>query len=173
MDANHNFDIRGLSLADNKQFTVLATEHDERDAQLSPNGKWIAYQSNETGRFEISVRPFRPPGTEVKIDERWPITTDGGAQVRWRPDDGTELFYVGLDGRLMAVPIRETEDGRAINAGAPVALNAPPIPLLFGGGTALPSYAVTKDGHRFLMTTLPQPPSTTPVTVLLNWAAAR
>jgi eukaryotic-like serine/threonine-protein kinase len=173
MDANNNFDIRGLSLADNTQFTVLATEHDERDAQLSPNGKWIAYQSNETGRFEISVRPFRPPGTDGTNDERWPITTDGGAQVRWRPDNGSELFYVGLDGRFMAVPIRETENGRAIKAGAPVPLNAPPSPLLFGGGTALPSYAVTKDGQRFLMTTLPLPPSTTPITVLLNWAAAR
>ena len=78
MDANHNFDIRGLSLADNKQFTVLATEHDERDAQLSSDGKWIAYQSNESGRFEIYVRPFRPPGAEVKADERWKVSADGG-----------------------------------------------------------------------------------------------
>ena len=172
MDENHNFDIRGLSLADNKPFTVLATEHDERDGQLSSDGKWIAYQSNESGRFEIYVRPFRPPGTEVEADERWKISADGGTQVRWK-HDRTEIFYVGLDGRLMAVPIRDTADAKAIVAETPVAVNAPTIPLLFGGGTQTGSYAVSKDGRRFLMTTLPQPASTTPVTVLLNWPAPR
>ena len=173
MDASYNFDIRGLSLGDNKQFTVVASEHDERDAQLSPDLKWVAYQSNETGRFEIWVRPFRPPGTEARSDERRRITTDGGIHVRWRRDNSSELFYVGLDGRLMAVPIREIENGRAIKPGTPVALNAPLIPALFGGGAALPSYAVTKDGQRFLMTTVPLPPSDTPITLLLNWAAPR
>ena len=64
MDVNHNFDIRGLSLADKREFTVLATEHDERDAQLSSDGKWIAYQSNESGRFEVYVvRSARPAPT--------------------------------------------------------------------------------------------------------------
>jgi serine/threonine-protein kinase len=173
MDANFNFDIRGLSLADKKPFNVLATEHGERDAQLSPNQKWIAYQSNETGRFEISVRPFPPPGSEAKNDERWPITTNGGTQARWRRDDGSELFYVGLDGRLMAVEIRETENGRAIKPGVPVPLNAPPIPLLGGGGGASWFYAVTRDGQRFLMTTTEVRPSTTPITVLSNWRPAR
>jgi Tol biopolymer transport system component len=172
MDANHNFDIRALSLADNKPFTVLATEHDERDAQLSSDGKWIAYQSNESGRFEIYVRPFRPPGAEGKADERWKVSADGGTQVRWK-HDRTELFYVGLDGRLMAVPIRETRDAKAIVAGTPVAVNVPTIPLLFGGGTQTGSYAVSKDGRRFLMTTIPRGLSTTPVTVHLNWPAAR
>jgi len=172
MNANHNFDIRGLSLADSKEFPVLATENDERDAQLSSDGNWIAYQSNESGRFEIYVRPFRPPGAEVKADEQWKISAAGGIQVRWKYD-GTELFYVGLDGRLMAVPIHQTADKKAIVAETPVAVNAPTIPLLFGGGTRTGNYAVSKDGRRFLMTTLPDPMDTTPVTVLLNWPPAR
>jgi hypothetical protein len=61
----------------------------------------------------------------------------GGVQPRWS-HDRAEIFYVGLDGRLMAVPISETPDGAAIDRGTPVALNAPPVPLLFDGGTALP-----------------------------------
>ena len=73
----------------------------------------------------------------------------------------------------MAVPIRQTADAKAIVAETPVAVNAPTIPLLFGGGTRTGSYAVDKDGRRFLMTTVPQPASTTPVTVLLNWPASR
>ena len=74
---NHNFDIRGLSLADNKQFTVLATEHDERDAQLSSDGKWIAYQSNESGRFNLRapVPPTRHRGGGRRavedLNRRW------------------------------------------------------------------------------------------------------
>jgi hypothetical protein len=67
----------------------------------------------------------------------------------------------------------QREEGRAIKPGTPVPLNAPTIPPAFGGGTRLPSYAVTQDGRRFLMTTLPQPANTTPVTVLLYWTPAR
>jgi serine/threonine-protein kinase len=173
MDANHNFDIRALSLADNRQFTVLATEHDQRNAKLSPDKKWVAYQSNESGRFEIWVRPFRPQGTDGESDEKWRVTADGGIQVRWRRDGGRELFYVGLDGRLMAVPFVETEKGRAIRFGTAEALNAPLIPLLYSGGTSLPPYAVTRNGQRFLMTMVPVAPSATPITVLSNWREAR
>jgi hypothetical protein len=104
----------------------------------------------------------------VKADVRWQVSSDGGTQVRWRPD-GKELFYVALDGRLMAVPIGVAAGGEAIKAGAPVRLFAPGVPFVFGGGTALPSYAVSRDGQRFLMTTIPLPPTSLPITVLLNW----
>ncbi len=73
----------------------------------------------------------------------------------------------------MAVPIRQTADAQAIVAETPVAVNAPTMSLLFGGGTRTGSYAVSKDGRRFLMTTLPAPMNTTPVTVLLNWPPAK
>jgi Tol biopolymer transport system component/tRNA A-37 threonylcarbamoyl transferase component Bud32 len=167
-DSHNSFDIRGLSLADGKTFTVLATDQEERDGQFSTNGKWFVYQTNESGRFEIMVRRFRTPGVDVTTDEKWKISPAGGVQPRWRRD-GTEIFYVGLDGRLMAVPISETRAGDAIVRGTPVALGAPPVALLFDGGTALPSYDVTRDGQKVLMSTLPLPLVSAPATLLLNW----
>ena len=74
-------------------------------AQFSPDGKWIAYQSDKTGRFEIYVRPFPGPGGDVRV------SIDGGTQVRWNPN-GKELFYVAADDRLMAVPIRFASNGK-------------------------------------------------------------
>ena len=95
------WDIWALPLdGDRKPFPVVQTNFEERDGQFSPDGKWIAYQSNESGRFEIYVQPFPGPA------RKWgPISTNGGAQVRWRRD-GKELFYIALDDRLMAVPIQ-------------------------------------------------------------------
>jgi hypothetical protein len=113
------------------------------------------------------VRPFRLPGAEVKTTEKWTISKNGGVQPRWG-HGGTELFYIALDGRLTAVPVRETADG-GFEHGTPVALPVPAVPLVFGGGSALPSYAVPKDARRFLMTMLPLSPTSTPITVLLNW----
>ena len=160
-----------MSLADEKTFPVVATEQEERDAQFSSNGKWIAYQTNESGRFEIWVRRFRPPGTDVP-DGNWKISTAGGVQARWRWG-GKELFYVALDGRLMAVPIRETLDGSAIERGTPVPLGAPLVPLLFDGGAALPSYAVAERWKPIPDDHLPPPVISTPATLHLNWPPRR
>jgi len=82
-------------------------------AQFSPDGRWIAYQSNETGRFEIYVRPFPGPGGAI------PISTGGGTYTRWSRD-GSELYYLAPDATLMAVRIRRTPT--TISADAPVAL---------------------------------------------------
>ena len=76
----------------------LKTEFDERHGQFSPDGRWVAYRSSESGRFEIYVRPFPGPGGQ------WQISTAGGIAPRWRPD-GKELYYIAPDGKLMAVPI--------------------------------------------------------------------
>jgi hypothetical protein len=75
---------------------AVRSAHDEQHAQFSPDGRWIPYQSNRTGRFEIYVRPFPGPGADV------PVSTSGGEQVRWHPV-GTELFYIAADDALMAV----------------------------------------------------------------------
>jgi Tol biopolymer transport system component len=113
-DSKLGYDIWALPTSgEGKPFPVVQTPFNERDAQFSPDGKWIAYQSNESGRFEIYIQPF--PGSAGKEL----ISTSGGGQPRWRRD-GKELFYVGLDGQLMAVSIQMGSDGRTVEAGRPV-----------------------------------------------------
>jgi hypothetical protein len=168
LDAKTSFDIWALSMTDRKHFPVVRTPHEERDAVFSPDGRWIAYQSNESGRFEVWVRPFPSPGTEVKEEERWQFSSNGGSQVRWGRT-GNEVFYLGLDGTLMSVPVEVQPGGRAVAPGRAVPLFPSGFPLAFGGGTALPWYMVSRDGQRFLMSTAPQPTSEIPIKVLVNW----
>jgi hypothetical protein len=115
--------------------------------------------SDESGRVEIYAQPF-PTG------KREPISTGGGAQVRWRCD-GKELFYIALDGRLMAVPIRLDPAGHTIEAGLPAPLFATRVGGAVQGGN-LQQYVVSPDGQRFLMSTVTET-HTPAITVTLNW----
>jgi Tol biopolymer transport system component len=144
-----------------KPFPVAQTNFDETRGQFSPDGHWIAYQSDESGRDEIYVQPFPGPGN------KWPISTNGGSQVRWRRD-GKELFYVALDDRLMAVPIRIASNGQAPEVGAPVALFAPPLGGAVQQADFRHQYVVSADGQRFLVATV-TPGPTSPIPVILNW----
>ncbi len=108
------FDLWAVPVdGERKPFPVVQTNAEERDGQFSPDGKWIAYQSNESGRVEVVIQPF--PGTGGKLQ----VSANGGAQVRWRRD-GKELFYIALDGRLMAVPIQLAANGQSAETGTPV-----------------------------------------------------
>jgi Tol biopolymer transport system component len=142
-------------------FPVVQTNFDEKDGQFSPDGKWIAYQSNETGRFEIYVQPFPSHGGKRQM------TTNGGAQVRWRRD-GKELFYIALDGRLMAVPIQSASNGQTVEAGVPVSL----FPTRVAGGAVQgifrQQYDVSPNGQRFLINTVTEE-AAPPITLMLNW----
>jgi WD40-like Beta Propeller Repeat len=115
-DAKTKYDLWALPMdGEAKPFVVVQTNFDERDAQFSPDEKSIAYESDESGRFEIYVQPFPGPGAKL------PVSTNGGAQVRW-PHNGKELFDIGLDDRLMAVPIRIPSNGQALEIGTTVPL---------------------------------------------------
>jgi Tol biopolymer transport system component len=160
-DPKGDLDLWALPLdGERKPIPVTQTDFNEKDAQFSPDGKWIAYQSDESGRFEIYVQSFTGPGGKSQI------SVDGGAQVRWRRD-GRELFYIGLDNRLMAAPIRLDSAAMVIEAGAPVPLFATRV-----GGAVLNSdsqqYVVSTDGQRFLMNTVVEE-AVSPLTVILNW----
>ena len=169
VDPKTSFDIWALSMTDGKPFPIVKTEYEERDAQFSPDGRWIAYQSNESGLFEIWLRPFPLPGTAVKDDERLQVSVGGGTQVRWARDT-SEIFYTALDGRLMGLRVRVEPDGRAVSRGPTVEIAGAGAPRILGGGTALPSYMVSPDGKRFLMTVAPQPLNDRPISVRLNWS---
>jgi Tol biopolymer transport system component len=145
-----------------KPFPVVETEFDER-ARFSPDGKWIAYQSNESGRYEIYIRPF--PNAQ---DKYFKASTTGGAQARWR-GDGKELYYVSLDKHLMAVPIQMSTNGQALTAGTPVSLF---LTRMIGDATQPnPQYTVSLNGQRFLMHTVDANTNASPITVILNWKA--
>jgi serine/threonine protein kinase len=142
-----------------KPFPLVQTPFRTVDAQFSPDGKWIAYESDETGVSEIFVQPFPGPGGKQQI------TTTGGRQVRWRLD-GKELFYIGLDSRLMTVPIQLPTDGHRIETGAPAPLFLTGLPA--EEGINRQQYAVSRDGNRFLIVR-PAENSTAPITMILNW----
>jgi dipeptidyl aminopeptidase/acylaminoacyl peptidase len=158
-DPKTGFDIWALPVDGNKKpFPVVQTNFDERDAQFSPDGKWIAFESNESGQYEIYVQAFPGKGGKTRVSRA------GGAQVRWRRD-GSELFYIGLDDRLMAVAIR-LED-RAVQTGDPVPLFSTRV-----GGALQPrfrqQYVVSQDGQRFLMNSYAEEPVST-MRLILNW----
>ena len=137
---------------------VVQGKSDDRGGQFSPDGKWVAYGSNRSGRFEVYIQPFPGQGGQRQV------STGGGAQVRWRPD-GRELFYIALDGRLMAAPIKFASDGPSV--GIPVPLFATHIGRQVQVVGA--QYVVSADGERFLMNTLVQENSPTPIRLILNW----
>ena len=135
----------------------------------------MVYQSNQSGRDEIYVRPFAAPGASNGPDRapanraggQWQVSTAGGIHPRWRLD-GKELFYLGPDGKMMAAPVTAT--GATFEAGTPVALFQTRI---YGGGAQNGvgrQYDVAPDG-RFLINTVLDD-AAAPITLLLNWTGA-
>nr|HEV7953893.1 protein kinase [Candidatus Acidoferrales bacterium] len=157
-------DIWALPLfGDRKEFPLMNSAFDEREPQISPDGRWLAYCSDESGNYEIYVRPFSADG-KVGDDKRR-VSTNGGSEVKWRAN-GQELFYVAGDGQLMAVPVKTS--GAGIEFGAPKALFKT---RLFGQQAILHEFDVTPDGQRFIVGTLIGEPKAPPPTVILNWTA--
>ena len=160
-------DLWALPLAgERKPFPVVQTPFDEMAGQFSPDGRWVAYQSNESGRMEIHVRPFPGPGGESQVSSM------GGTQPRWRRD-GRELFYVAADGNMMAVGIDLRPNGQSLNTQAPVPLFQT---HLASGANVLPAigwrpqYDVGPDG-RFLVNMAVEGATAPPINVVLNWDA--
>jgi len=154
-------DLWALPLTgERKPFPVVQTPFDEASGDISPDGKWVAYTSDESGRIEVYVQSFPGPGGKRQI------STTGGSQIRWRPD-GRELFYVAADERLIAVPITLGADGQ-LETGAPVPLFRTRISPYFDRHA---QYSIAPDG-RFLMNVVVEAPDVPPITVVLNWDAA-
>ena len=148
---------------DRKPFPYLQTQFDEQEGRFSPDGKWVAYVSNESGRDEIYVQSFPVSGAKFQI------SSGGGSEPQWRKD-GTELFYLAVDQMLMAVPVKL---GRSGSESFQVYV---PKPLMALPPAAVPSaparsYAVSNDGQRFLIPNVAGGGTGPPLTVVLNWQA--
>ena len=143
---------------DRQPYPLLNTAFEVRQAQLSQDGRWLAYVSDESGSYEIYVQPFTAEGKLGGDKKR--ISTNGGSQPRFRRD-GQELFYVAADGQMMAVKIN------AATFETPRALFK--TRLLTGLIQPGIEYDVTADGQRFLIGT--QVGEAAPVSVILNWTA--
>jgi len=133
---------------------ITGSPSDENFARFSPDGRFIVYQSDESGSVEIYVRAFDPSGAAA--GGKWQISTNGGIEPRW-PRRGREIFYIGPDNMLMAVTV---QTGTTFEAGAPRAL----FPVLPAG---VLRYDVTPDGQRFLVAKSTEEVGT-PATVVLG-----
>ena len=153
-------DLWFVTLPELKSSLFLKAVSVLRNGQFSPDGKWVAYASNETGKWEIYVTSFPEPRG------KWQVSTGGGEQPRWR-GDGKELFYLASDGKMMTVPVTV---GVNFDAGRPVALfqATPRQPI---SNFDLFVYDVSRDGQRFLINTRVKQAESAPMTVVLNWTA--
>jgi serine/threonine-protein kinase len=151
-----NADLWILPFADRKARSFVSTPFTEFNAHFSPDGEWIAYSSNESGRLQVYVRPFPGPGTRTQV------STEGGYAPVWSPD-GRELFYI----RGEEMWVVETTSRPAFRVGTPK--------LLFkdsfvGGLSNSPGYDVSGDGRRFLRVQALEPDKpATQIEITLNW----
>jgi len=162
-DSKTGLDLWALEMTGSERHSrvVANTTFEEAMAELSPDGRWVAYQTNESGRFEIVVQPFPDPGG------KWPVSTGGGAAPRWRAD-GKEIYFLAPDATMMAAPV--SVSGPTFEAGTPVRLF--PTRVFAGGSpTNRPQYAVARDG-RFLINQSANEATATPITLLMNWTPA-
>jgi serine/threonine protein kinase/Tol biopolymer transport system component len=157
-------DASGPAGAERKPIPYLVTPFNEGQAKFSPDGKWVAYSSNESGTVEVYVRPF-PASSEGK----WLISNGGGTQPSWRPD-GKEIFYIAPGGTLTSAEVKA--NGVSFEVGAPKTLFRTGILGGNGGGPTIAwRYAVSKDGQRFLINAAPEEVASAPITIDTNWTA--
>ncbi len=145
---------------EDQPFAVVQTRADDFSAHLSPDIRWLVYESTMSGRSEVWAQRFPSAG------ERWQISRNGGSQPRWRPD-GRELFYVAPDGHIMGVSVspslQNLEFGRPVPLFRPQLVTQLPAPAF-----RRPQYDVNPDG-RFLVNRELEAPSTPPIQLLVNW----
>jgi hypothetical protein len=147
---------------DHKPTPFVQTEFNESEATFSPDGDWIAYTSDESGKPEVYIQPFagRLSGHAAKRS----ISEGGGAWPKWRRD-GKELFYLALDRKLMSVDLR----AGSLTAGSSFDIGTPRV--LFQASSTDSIYSVTRDGQRFLFNVPTKEQASPPATLVANWAA--
>jgi serine/threonine protein kinase len=144
-------------VGDKKPFKFLGPPADQIHANFSPDGHFVAYTSNESGRFQVYVQTF------PLSDRKWQVSTDGGYEPRWR-GDGREIYYLSEDRKLMAVAV-----GAGPSFAVPKTLFQTRVPE--GVSSRRTHYVPSRDGQRFLVNTQSGDALPNPITVVLNWQA--
>ena len=153
-----NIQLWALETADKRIFPVATEGFNQGGSRFSPDGRWIAYGSDESGRFEIYVKAFPGPGG------KWQISTAGGVTPEWR-GDGKEIYYLGLDNKVMAVSVRADS---TFHAESPVALfEMQPSQSPFAS-----NFDVSADGQKFLLNASAADQGSPPFSLIVNWRAA-
>lgn len=157
------WDIGRFSFSRNEKVPFIETLSNELHARLSPDGRWVAYSSDESGQWQVYVRPVSGAG------ERIVLSTGGGFEPRWRGDGG-ELYYLTPERQIAAVEIRL---GPRVEATRPRVLftarvDPLPVPLVVANGYRK-TYTVTPDGQRFLVNVLAREQNSQAMNVMLSW----
>ena len=148
-------DLWALTMTgEHKAFPVVQTPAEEAEPVISPDGRWLAYLSDESGKDEVYVAPFPGPGGKYQV------SVNGGERPRWRRD-GKELFYLGEDDKLMSAEIRVKGTSLEVGAVKPLFQTRPQRLGMI--------YDVSGDGQRFLVNSSVVEQVSSPVTLVLNW----
>jgi serine/threonine protein kinase/Tol biopolymer transport system component len=143
---------------DRKPILLLKDPFSKDEFNVSPDGRWIAFNSSESEKTQVYVAAF------PSMTDRRQVSSDGGGIPKWRRD-GKELYYLSADGKLMALDVRST--GTTIETGAPKMLFQTPINVALGQD----KYDVTADGQKFLLLQPAEQTTVPPITVVVNWLA--
>jgi hypothetical protein len=161
--AQTNWDVWVLPVDDpSKQWPILQSRFNEMLGSVAPNGRWLAYTSDETGGPQVYVQSFPDPGKKVRVSRQ------GGYEPKWA-STGDELFFISADRKLMAVEVRTT--GPVLDPGVPQELFALPVPDLVPSFSN--TYAVAARGQKFLVNTLVHGSASSTMSVVLNWTRAQ
>jgi dipeptidyl aminopeptidase/acylaminoacyl peptidase len=155
---SNRWDLWIYSLEEHKARVFVKTPFAEQAGRFSPDGSWVAYQSDESGKFQIYVLPSSGNGG------KWQISTDGGARPRWSRE-GKRIYYLAPDSKVITVDV--AAKGDEFTAGVPRELFPGNIKPVNG-----PQYDISADGKRFLINTPIQRAEVAPITLVQNWTAA-
>ncbi len=144
-------------VGDRKPTRIMQTPFLEFGGKFSPDGRWIAYISNESGRMEVYVAPF------PNVSGKWQVSTAGGTLPRWR-NDGREIFYLSPTNTLMAAEVSGQASGFKVGAVRPLFETRARISSRY-------PYDVSADGQRFLVNSDLQAAASSPITLVVNWTA--
>jgi Tol biopolymer transport system component len=163
-DSNNQWDLLTVPSSGNgKPEPFVATRFNERQGTFSPDGKWVAYSSDESGRYEIYIESFPRGGAKAQV------STKGGSEPQWR-QDGKEIYFL-QEGKISAADVTVV-GSRSIVSESHVLVDGVTVGQSVFNPNAATEYAASRDGKRFFLLLSPKESQSAPTTLILNWPAA-